>query len=404
MRGARKQLSASDQDRHVVPATRVAVGLLVVLIVYGSLYPFDWNVNAHKGLLYWNRVSLSDLVQNVLLFLPLGWLLGSIANQRGRHAQPGVALLHFCWGVGIAVGVQILQVYIPERVPAFSDAFFNMMGWLIGWCLARSAPFSALFPNVLKKRPLQLHQPAIVWVLVCLWAASELFPFIPTIDVALLREKAKILLFGSWLDTKRLLMHGAQCYAMLAVLRVTLMQTFAGARLWLSSAAVVLFLLGAKLLVIGQYPTPAVVLGTVAGAVLCMMQPARMRALLTGGLCAALLAFMAYQWLPLQFDMNGATHFAWLPFGSWLRGDAINAVQTAAFFVFCFVTFLWCARRLGGQLFPLTFILFLLTLLSEWVQLFLVGRTADTTPAGLVILAAIVAAFSDPDEQSKRSI
>ena len=54
----------------------VAVGLVLGLIVYGSLYPFQWNFAAPQDFIWSGEIGLMDLVENIVLFLPLGGLLG----------------------------------------------------------------------------------------------------------------------------------------------------------------------------------------------------------------------------------------------------------------------------------------------------------------------------------------
>ena len=64
---------------------RIAVGLLLSLIVYGSLYPFSWNFAQPQDFIYWAPLGLVDVVENVILFLPLGWLLASHYHGQGRQ-------------------------------------------------------------------------------------------------------------------------------------------------------------------------------------------------------------------------------------------------------------------------------------------------------------------------------
>ena len=64
---------------------RIAVGLLLVLISYGSLYPLKWDFEQPQAFIFYGPVGLGDLVENIVLFLPLGWLLAWHYHRRQRQ-------------------------------------------------------------------------------------------------------------------------------------------------------------------------------------------------------------------------------------------------------------------------------------------------------------------------------
>mgnify|MGYP003584994831 CR=1 FL=1 len=65
----------------------VALALVVLLVAYGSLFPFQWNFNAPQAFIWSGRIGLVDLIENISLFVPLGGLLGWAGLGRGVRAS-----------------------------------------------------------------------------------------------------------------------------------------------------------------------------------------------------------------------------------------------------------------------------------------------------------------------------
>ncbi|MBN2339424.1 MAG: VanZ family protein [Acidobacteria bacterium] len=119
----------------------------VAFVIYGTLIPFHVvdslpallrNVEGVRWLPFWDLhrgriASIPDMVQNVLLFLPLG-ILG--AHCFGRRLVPTLAT-----GFGLSLLVETLQLLTPNRVSSVNDLVFNTLGTLAGFLLyLRLAP------------------------------------------------------------------------------------------------------------------------------------------------------------------------------------------------------------------------------------------------------------------------
>lgn len=74
------------------------------------------------------RRGLADGILNLFLFLPLGLVIGWGLRSTGIAALCGLL---------VATTVELAQVIIPGRDPAFSDILFNTAGTLVGAFLAR---------------------------------------------------------------------------------------------------------------------------------------------------------------------------------------------------------------------------------------------------------------------------
>ena len=67
------------------PGLRAAIGLVLGLIVYGSLYPFQWNFAAPQDFIWSGRIGLMDL-------MVLGGMVKSKGEARRLITQGGVSL------------------------------------------------------------------------------------------------------------------------------------------------------------------------------------------------------------------------------------------------------------------------------------------------------------------------
>ena len=109
----------------------------VALIVFASLFPFDgWRAQGISPLVflvapipppYWTGF---DVAIDVLGYAPLGFLLALAMLRTGwpRSAVPVAALA----GGLLSLGMEYLQIYLPQRVPSNLDLLLNTAGALSG--------------------------------------------------------------------------------------------------------------------------------------------------------------------------------------------------------------------------------------------------------------------------------
>jgi VanZ family protein len=115
----------------------VLAWLYAALIVYASLYPFTgWHRIGPSPLAFlaqpWSRWwSGFDLVSNLLGYLPLGALLfGALVRSGRRLARAvGVTLLG---GTLLSLTMELLQNFLPGRVPSNVDLVLNILGTALG--------------------------------------------------------------------------------------------------------------------------------------------------------------------------------------------------------------------------------------------------------------------------------
>jgi VanZ family protein len=120
---------------------RLALAYLA-LVLYGSLVPFHvrplplGQAVARFLALPWlapQGGSRSDWAANVLLFIPLGYLvLGALGVDRRRSAGLWLAPLVVVGGTATSAAIEFLQVDFPDRTPSPSDVVAETIGGLVG--------------------------------------------------------------------------------------------------------------------------------------------------------------------------------------------------------------------------------------------------------------------------------
>jgi VanZ like protein len=112
----------------------------VGLIVRITLSPFEFSCrdtsfrNGRPVLqVDWGKSSVSDVLLNALLFMPLGFGLASVLSRRRRLA--GLTSLAVVFGgcLTLSYTIEVLQQCLPSRFPAWRDVLANSFGGVLGW-------------------------------------------------------------------------------------------------------------------------------------------------------------------------------------------------------------------------------------------------------------------------------
>lgn len=168
-------------------ARRLAIAC-ALLIGYASLHPFaGWTVTGLPTLDYllepWPRYfSPTDLVVNILGYLPLGFLLVA-AQRQGRPPARAVMLACLLGGL-LSLGVETAQNFLPSRVASNVDIGGNLAGTLIGALLGATFGRSGFAEGGLLQRwraslviPGRAGDAGLV--LLALWLIAQLMPETP---------------------------------------------------------------------------------------------------------------------------------------------------------------------------------------------------------------------------------
>lgn len=95
-------------------------GYITLIILLLTLNPFYFAFPMHVSF-HWES-SWGNLISNILLFLPIGFLYRLTTKRRG-------ALL---LGTGMSLTIEIIQIFIPARTPSIIDILANTFGAGLG--------------------------------------------------------------------------------------------------------------------------------------------------------------------------------------------------------------------------------------------------------------------------------
>jgi VanZ family protein len=168
--------------RHGSSATLLAL-VYAALVLYASLYPFDgWRWPPGQALATLALLptalhqSAFDVVSNLLGYLPLGALLAVAALRSGWHMRAAVVAAVLS-SAGLSFACELLQHFVPARVPAREDLALNTLGAAGGVVLALAVHTTGLVDrwNALRARWFS-GDAAVALALLALWPVGLLFP------------------------------------------------------------------------------------------------------------------------------------------------------------------------------------------------------------------------------------
>lgn len=360
--------------------------IVILFITYGSLYPFDFGLsrdlpdNFSQWLFSWHhRTIRSDLIANILLFIPYGFFGALTIKEENRRWPLLWIILTFIGGFLFALFLQILQFYLPSRIPEAADALTNSIGILVGFALAgftNSQRVQRLIPRGLR---FQLTPALLVLVL---WLAWQFFPYIPVFEGKQFGDGLSHIVSSGWsleLWLERILFWMvfyyvlervvAKRYSMIVIIGITLFVLIIKLAMYRSqlgwseiSAVPLAILLHAYL---GH--SIKVVLITIGAATLFVWQN-----------------LFPWHW---QSTINS---FEWMPFDNFLTGSTWNnlsALLRESLLLAAFGYFLgkWLSSyRAAGTV--LTVSVIVVTAL----QFFIVGKQPDSTSIVMALVLAIL--------------
>ena len=172
------------------------------LIVYNTLIPFRFEygpedlpqlIHQIEWTPFQSRrvdISLTDIVGNILLFVPFGFLLYTLLFQLGWRHPFGLALLS---GAVLSFAIEFVQLFIPGRNTAPHDLINNTVGTGLGALAALI--YSVRLSAYLRQRGYSLLQRK-PFLLLCVLiggtqAVAALMPFTVSITVSDLKKSLK---------------------------------------------------------------------------------------------------------------------------------------------------------------------------------------------------------------------
>ena len=312
------------------------------------------------------RLSRTDLVANVLLFVPIGFCLaGAVRLERVRWwTGPAAALVTLGLSVGWSLLIEFLQVFTVDRTPSPGDVLAQAVGattGLVAWEVGGTDLTRWLRATVAARTRAERVERALA-AYACAWLFVNVAPFDVTLDVGTLVGKARSgriqlvpLPFGggggsAWTVAWTLAAHAlaAVPFGALAVVGwtsgATRRRAARAARLALGAV------MGLELLQVFVASHTADVndllaggVGAAAGIALASRWSQRrlagapsgadrMRTWVLAGLVAWCAVLAAYHWRPFDFRLDGAmvrarlAALAWTPFAGYRTGNDLGAL------------------------------------------------------------------------------
>lgn len=359
------------------------------------------------------RLSRSDVLANVVAYIPLGWLFAVTVSRAGRRpaVRLGVGLASALAVSGLSLALELVQSCQSARVSSASDWAANTVGGSLGVLAAAALPLLAyaLEPSRVLNGVGQASDEArlrlATLAIVVLWVLSESMPWVFAVDLGTLRRHLAFLRHSdadaAW-NAWAVLRHGGAWVAVAAACRLA-WQSRAMAALSLLAASAASVLL--QMMLVARAPLSYEEVSAMGAVVvvflasLALVPPPTLARWWPRWLLAGLVAVIAayelqpatgpthvFSWIPLVGFGNrrGALDFAWL-FG-WAGWGTVVAAR-------------WAERHRDGwhaRRWPLALVG--LVLLLEVLQTQIPGRGPDTSAiffVGLAVLATRVVLRKD---------
>ena len=370
---------------------RVLVTLSVLAIIFGSLYPFDFDLS-----LLGTRTmgasdaspSFSDILANIALFIPFGLACG--LDRYGSRRPTRQAIFLATAGAVVAVAVQLLQIMLPSRQPSYLDVVINMVGLVAGFALA-------LVYAATRRRHDILNAPFDL-VLLLSFAGYQLAPFAPTLDIGLLRENLKGLIRSDWTDIATIVRQAAYWL----ILAVALATSSEARKVRLLLLALVPFAFICRLAIVGNGFSGSAIIGGLVAVAMLFAVPLRATAIRIAAMAAIALLLLADGLTPFtpRIAMQAPNL---VPFADIFGGDWLGVLTSLLWKLFLFGAAAQIGRSrfgLGGMGIMLT----LLVIVIELSQTVLASGTPSVTDLMLPALAIWLLRGSGSSVRDSRTV
>ena len=392
------------QSRQRAHGQRMALAVFayLVLLFYGSLYPFSqWHAPAYPLMqflpLWPDHLDKGDVLQNVLVYAPFGmlctlWLAQSMPVLRA-------ALLAVALGALVSFSIETLQQFNSARVASSVDIVMNTLGSAGGAMLATTVLRHTLSGRlVLAWRDRWFRDGALAntgLVVIGFWMLSQTSPLVPTLDIGHLRHA----LGGLWralhdphpIDLARLARYALMTAGIGLMLMLLARPGRAALRLLAAMLAAVLL---AKIIVVSRVLSLEAIGGSMlALAACCAMRLLPARLLPLAGIALVAAGFTVSELAPVDGGGIGLS-FNWIPFAGHMR--SITALENILELLWPFMAIAWFTRwhapaRLSKPGIAAGAVLVGAAVFAmEWQQQWMPGRYGDMTQVLLCVVGWIM--------------
>lgn len=367
--------------RSSAPAYGFVLLLVVLVILYGSLFPFEFQRRSYPGgpLFYllstwhvWD--SRGDLLANILLYMPFGFF--AVMAFPLRFRTPPKLLLAIIAGVLLSGGVEMAQFNDVGRVTSMGDVYANAIGAALGALVGVLLDGSWRWPFVgeLAANPAEA-------LLLTMFFAYRLFPYVPVIDLHKYWHAIRPMLLTPSMPPEEFLR-----YLVTWLFIAALVDALYGWRRFLFLFPLLCGLeFAGKVVIVGAELKLNDLLSAAAAWVIWILLLRRRsgKFVLLASIFAAMIAIDRLQ--PFRFEV--APHaFGWVPFGSFMRGSIAVDIQAFCQKFYEYGGLIWLLNRGGMSLRAGTFLTASLLLATSFAERWLPGRSAEITDAIMALI------------------
>jgi len=388
-------VSPAAVEADTAPHRRI-LAIVVALILYGSLYPWEFHARDYGHNPLWillhtwpagafNRYLLWDVAVNIALYLPLG-IFGYLAVS-GRASRMLRVLTPLALALALSASIEMLQLFDDSRMCSLSDVASNVAGAAVG--IAAGAIYRVQLQRCLARQDTAaLLRPSGALLLLACWLGYQLFPLFPVWGRTILMHRVAALEASfavSPVDTLLVFAEWLAVACLLESIRHTPFKTPFKKKSH-GILALLLLLVPARLILASRTLAWSDIVGAAAAyaAWLCLPRLWVRRAvpvLLAGALILGELS---------PFHFQSARAFNWVPFrgffsSTWQDGFVVLFRKS-----FWYGSVLWLWRASGRSLAWTTAVAAAALFLLEWVQVYLPGRTPEITDAVLAVLMGVL--------------
>lgn len=353
--------------------------IIVVLMVYATLYPFHFSP-VHSSILEWHspdsRGQWLDVVLNLYFFMPLGILCGILFHRRSGF------LFAFCGAFCLSLAVEILQAYIPGRNSSLRDVFLNSIGAYLGMLLTQLPIFDRELLTRNLRRFISLRG---TFLLVSLWMIVQFFPFVPILRVSQLRFISTATL--SWPNVTEKTLETA----VFSVLVVLLWSEHHSRKSSIWFGAILCCITPGQIFLWSRDPIPVEIIASMLGFLLGIILVWRKVLVSPKWLAAIAILLLGYRELqPFHWESFPVQEFGWIPFRATFDSSRSEAIRTLCLKCFLYWYTLRQIKRQSGIGLPKSALaLAAIFLVTEFSQCYQIGRTPEITDSLICLLGAV---------------
>lgn len=332
-------------------------------IAYGSLYPFHFTLHqATHNLIHIMQnpfdAGRSDAISNVILFIPFG--LFAFYTNLPTSSNSKKAIMVMLLAIGFSTILQLMQIFIPSRVPSTDDIFWNTVGTFFGF-LAALIIKPWLQQQSIEAKPQQI----LTIVVIASWLAYQLIPFVPALDWQAIKDSVKPLYISPDLSLFNIIQQGTAWTLVIYFWQRCNDKTITPLFILVAALAIII----SKVFIIDNYLSWNTLIAMAGGSLIYLF------VLRFSGYSTVILLFATVVVLCLNslypfirsFHPN---HFSWIPFAAALKGNIVINVTQLLFKLFFYSSFILLLRHSGLRWLWCGIISGLLLLFLEGMQIF----------------------------------